>query len=348
MKKLLLALVLVLVVGMGSFAQKKFSVYAVGFYNQENLFDTCHDAGKNDYDFLPNGSYHWNGLKYSHKLHNMSTALADMGTDKLPGVGCAIIGMSEVENDKVLNDLVAQPALAARGYKYVHVEGPDKRGIDCALLYNPRLFTVRNVKLLPYVQELEKDSNFVTRGFLTVSGTMGGDHVAVIVCHWPSRFSTSFYRESGARQVRVIKDSLLRDDKNCKVIVMGDMNDDPTNKSMTEGLGCKAEIDEVGKDNMYNPWYNVLAKEGHGTLAYNGSWNLFDQIVLSPNMLNAKGSKDYSSLKYWKHQIFSRPYLFQTEGKYKGNPKRTTSGGVWLDGYSDHLPVVLYLVKEQK
>lgn len=339
---------LVLVVGMGSFAQKKFSVYAVGFYNQENLFDTCHDAGKNDYDFLPNGSYHWNGLKYSHKLHNMSTALADMGTDKLPGVGCAIIGMSEVENDKVLNDLVAQPALAARGYKYVHVEGPDKRGIDCALLYNPRLFTVRNVKLLPYVQELEKDSNFVTRGFLTVSGTMGGDHVAVIVCHWPSRFSTSFYRESGARQVRVIKDSLLRDDKNCKVIVMGDMNDDPTNKSMTEGLGCKAEIDEVGKDNMYNPWYNVLAKEGHGTLAYNGSWNLFDQIVLSPNMLNAKGSKDYSSLKYWKHQIFSRPYLFQTEGKYKGNPKRTTSGGVWLDGYSDHLPVVLYLVKEQK
>ena len=348
MKKLLLALMLVLVVGMGSFAQKKFSVYAVGFYNQENLFDTCHDAGKNDYDFLPNGSYHWNGLKYSHKLHNMSTALADMGTDKLPGVGCAIIGMSEVENDKVLNDLVAQPALAARGYKYVHVEGPDKRGIDCALLYNPRLFTVRNVKLLPYVQELEKDSNFVTRGFLTVSGTMGGDHVAVIVCHWPSRFSTSFYRESGARQVRVIKDSLLRDDKNCKVIVMGDMNDDPTNKSMTEGLGCKAEIDEVGKDNMYNPWYNVLAKEGHGTLAYNGSWNLFDQIVLSPNMLNAKGSKDYSSLKYWKHQIFSRPYLFQTEGKYKGNPKRTTSGGVWLDGYSDHLPVVLYLVKEQK
>lgn len=348
MKKLLLALMLVLVVGMGSFAQKKFSVYAVGFYNQENLFDTCHDAGKNDYDFLPNGSYHWNGLKYSHKLHNMSTALADMGTDKLPGLGCAIIGMSEVENDKVLNDLVAQPALAARGYKYVHVEGPDKRGIDCALLYNPRLFTVRNVKLLPYVQELEKDSNFVTRGFLTVSGTMGGDHVAVIVCHWPSRFSTSFYRESGARQVRAIKDSLLRDDKNCKVIVMGDMNDDPTNKSMTEGLGCKAEIDEVGKDNMYNPWYNVLAKEGHGTLAYNGSWNLFDQIVLSPNMLNAKGSKDYSSLKYWKHQIFSRPYLFQTEGKYKGNPKRTTSGGVWLDGYSDHLPVVLYLVKEQK
>ena len=106
-------------------AQKKFSAYAVGFYNLENLFDTCHDKGKNDYQFLPNGSYKWTGLKYTNKLRNMARVLADMASDKLPGVGCAVIGVSEVENSKCLDDLIAQEPLKARGYKYAHIEGPD-------------------------------------------------------------------------------------------------------------------------------------------------------------------------------------------------------------------------------
>ena len=329
-------------------AQKKFSVYGVGFYNMENLFDTCHDEGKRDYEFLPTGSYRWNGMKYTHKLHNMARALADLGTDVLPNVGCAFVGLAEVENHKVLDDLTAQPQLAQRGYRYVHVEGPDRRGIDCALLYNPSLFSVRTVKLVPYIQTLAKDSDFLTRGFLTICGTLAGEPVAVVVCHLPSRFSDSFYREQGARQIRAIKDSLLREDSDCKVLVMGDMNDDPINKSICEALGGKGQIDEVGNDEMYNPWYNILVKEGVGTLFYQGAWNLFDQILLSPNLLNRHGTKDFATLKYWKHQIFKRDYLFQTEGKYKGSPKRTTAGGVWLDGFSDHLPVAVYLVKEQK
>ena len=287
-------------------------------------------------------------MKYTHKLRNMSRALAELGTDVLPGVGCTFIGLSEVENHKVLDALIAQEPLAKRGYKYVHVEGPDKRGIDCALLYNPTLFTVRDVKLVPYVYDLEKDKNRATRGFLTVSGTLADEHVTAVVCHWPSRGATSYYRELAAKQVKALKDSLLRDDPNCKVMVMGDMNDDPTNKSMYNVLQAKPEISQVGPDDMYNPWYNILAKEGRGTLTYNGSWNLFDQIVMTPNMLNPKGKKDFSTLKYWKSHIFTRPYLIQNEGKYKGTPKRTTAGGVWLDGYSDHLPVVVYLVKEQK
>ena len=241
-----------------------------------------------------------------------------------------------------------RPKLKERGYKYVHVEGPDKRGIDCAMLYNPRYFSVKDVHLYPYVPEEAKDSGFVTRGFLTVKGEMAGEPVAVIVCHWPSRFSSPYYREVAARQVKKIKDSLIEADKNCKVLVMGDMNDDPTNKSMTEALSCKPDVDKVGKDDMYNPWYNILTKEGRGTLFYSGTWNLFDQIVLSPNLLNKNGRKDYSSLKFFQNQIHIRPYLIQSEGKYKGAPKRTTAGGVWLDGYSDHLPVVVYLVKEQK
>ena len=150
MRKQLLLLAALLMIGLGATAQKKksqtsgnrqFQVYAVGFYNQENLFDTCHDAGKNDYEYLP--AKGWNGLKYTNKLKNMSRALADMGTDVLPNVGCAFIGLAEVENANVLKDLTAQPPLKARNMQFCHIEGPDKRGIDCALLYNPALFTVK-------------------------------------------------------------------------------------------------------------------------------------------------------------------------------------------------------------
>ena len=338
--------VLVLLCNVAS-AQTKLAGYAIGFYNLENLFDYTHDEGKNDYEFLPDGSYHWNKMKYTHKLHNMSRVLGEMGTDKIPD-GCAFIGVSEVENAHVLTDLVAQPALAARNFKFCHIEGPDRRGVDCALLYNPKYFTVKNVKLVPYVQKHEKDSAFKTRGFLTVSGELAGEHVTVVVCHWPSRFNGSFYRETAGEEVRVLKDSLLRDDPNVKVFVMGDMNDDPTNKSMHEGLGAKEDIDEVKAGEMYNPWYNTLVKGHTGTLKYQGSWNLFDQIVMTPNLLNQNGKKDFSTLKYISHQIFRRDYLFQETGKYKGNTKRTTAGGVWLDGYSDHLPVVVYLAKEVK
>lgn len=347
MKHFFFAVIGVLLTFLPVSAQKKYSVYGVGFYNQENLFDTCHDEGKRDYDFLPTGSYKWNAMKYNHKLNNMSRALADMGTDVLPNIGCAIIGLAEVENSKALDDLVAQPALSARNYQYVHIEGPDRRGIDCALLYNPSLFSVKNTRLVPYVQKLKKDSAFYTRGFLTVSGTLADENVTVIVCHLPSRFSESFYRELGAEQVKAIKDSLLNDDPNCKVFVMGDMNDDPIDKSMAGILRGKGNIKDVNQGDMYNPWYNILVKEGVGTLLYQGSWNLFDQILVTPNLLNKDDKKDFSSLKFWKNQIFKRDYLFQTEGKYKGSPKRTTAGGVWLDGYSDHLPVVVYLVKEQ-
>lgn len=348
MKKHIILLLLLCAAVLPASAQRKFGVYAVGFYNQENLFDTCHDAGKRDYDFLPTGSYRWNGAKYTHKLHNMARALADMATDKLPGVGCAVIGVSEVENARVLADLCQQPELAARGYKFAHIEGPDRRGVDCGLLYNPKLFRLESLTLPLYKQELEKDSTFYTRGFLTAKGKLAGEDVAFIVCHWPSRAAGSFYRESGARQVRALKDSLLRDNPHLKVFVMGDMNDDPIDKSMREVLAAKPEIDDVRDGEMYNPWYNILAKEGKGTLTYQGAWNLFDQIVMTPNLLNQHGAKDFSTLKYWRHAIQRMPYLFQTEGKYKGNPKRTTAGGVWLDGYSDHLPVVVYLTKEIK
>ena len=345
MKRHVLLIALLAFVAINASAQRKFNVYAVGFYNLENLFDTQHDEGKNDYEYMPNGSYKWNDLKYNRKLHNMARALSDMGTDMLPGVGCAVIGVSEVENAHALTDLCAQPELAARGYKFAHIEGPDRRGVDCALLYNPSLFTLCDVKLVQYVQELEADSAYKTRGFLTVTGYLAGDPVGIIVCHWPSRASGSFYRESGGRQVKVVKDSLLALNPNMKVMVMGDMNDDPQNKSMSVELRAKKKLKDVKEGDMFNPWWAIL-DSGTGTLSYQGSWNLFDQIVMTPNMLDIQGIKDYTTLTYLKCQIQRFDYLINKEGKYKGTPKRTTASGEWLDGYSDHLPVAVYLVKD--
>ena len=349
-----MAMAMLIAVGVNA-KERKYALYGIGFYNLENLFDTCHDEGKNDYEYLPDGRNKWTGLKYSHKLRNMARVLAEMGTERLP-MGCAAIGVSEVENAKCLTDLCDQEPLKARGFKFVHVEGPDQRGVDCALLYNPKLFEVRNVKLVPYVYVKPEDSLRATRGFLTVSGTMAGEHVTIIVNHLPSRFAGSFYREEGGRQLHIVKDSLLKDDPNVKILIMGDMNDDPQDNSMAQALGARRKIADVEDDGLWNPWWDVLAS-GTGTLQYDGKWNLFDQIILSRSLLDKKAMKkkldfkpsdiDCSSLAYYSHQVFRRDYLFQKEGKYKGNTLRTHAGGAWLDGYSDHLPTVVYLIKEQ-
>ncbi len=324
-------------------AQKKYEVYSVGFYNLENLFDTIHDAGKNDYEFLPEGTNKWGTMKYTNKLKNMATVLNEMSTDMLP-MGLAAVGVSEIENRRVLDDLVGHPVLAHRGWKIVHIEGPDRRGVDCALLYNPKLFSPVASKLVPYTTE-DNDTTYKTRGFLTVSGNMAGERVHIIVNHWPSRYASSPARERAALLVKAVKDSLMAQNPQSKVIIMGDMNDDPDDKSMKNCLGAKREQNQIkNATDLYNPWWNVLRKKGLGTLKYKGKWNLFDQIVFSGNLVG----KERSTLKFYKPEIFSRSYMLQTEGKYKGSPKRTHAGGVWLNGYSDHLPVIIYLIKEQK
>lgn len=356
MRRLLSTIALALFVVFGATAKEKtYALYGIGFYNLENLFDTCHDEGKNDYEYLPDGKNKWNGLKYSHKLRNMARVLSEMGTDRLPN-GCAVIGVSEVENAKCLADLCQTEPLKQRGYKHVLLEGPDQRGVDCGLLYNPRLFEIRNVKLVPYVYAKPEDSLRATRGFLTVSGTLAGEHVTVIVNHLPSRFAGSFYREEGGRQIRIVKDSLLRDDPDVKIIIMGDMNDDPQDASMATALGARRKIADVEDEGLWNPFWDTLAS-GTGTLQYDGKWNLFDQIILSRGLLDMKAMRktlnfkpsdiDCDRLKYFRHQVFRRDYLFQKEGKYKGNTLRTHAGGAWLDGFSDHLPTVVYLIKAQ-
>jgi hypothetical protein len=328
-----------------AFAQNaRIGMYAIGFYNLENLFDTQHDEGKNDYEYLPDGANKWTDLKYRHKLKNMAQVLYELGTDRLR-TGCAIIGVSEVENARCLRDLCAQEQLARRGMRFVHIEGPDQRGVDCGLLYNPRFFTPAKQWLQPYV--LKKDVNErPTRGFLTVQGLLAGDSVTVIVCHWPSRFGGSPLREWAGEQVRAEKDSIYKANPRMRIFIMGDMNDDPFSPSMAKSLGARRKMEDVKAGELFNPWWQILL-DGHGTLKYDGKWNLFDQIVMSQNCLDIKKTKEYNSLTFYKADIFIRDYLFQEGGKYKGNPKRTHAGGVWLDGYSDHLPVVTYYVKKQ-
>lgn len=323
--------------------QKRFEMYAVGFYNLENLFDTIHDEGKNDYEYLPDGKNKWGTMKYRNKVKNMSEVLADMAADMLP-VGMAAVGVSEIENSRVLQALVESDALAARGWKFIHVEGPDARGVDCALLYNPALFKPYAYKLAPYMVE-EGEEDYKTRGYLIVSGMMSDEHVHIIVNHWPSRYAKSPARERAGSQVRVLKDSLMAAQPHSKVIIMGDMNDDPDDKSMKTCLGAMRYREDLKKPaDLYNPWWKILREDGIGTLKYRGDWNLFDQVVFTANLVG----KDRSTLKFYKPEIFSRSYMMQTEGKYKGSPKRTHASGIWLNGYSDHLPVIIYLVKEAK
>ena len=347
MRNLVLTLALLAGLSVGfaaeSGGESSTKMYAVGFYNVENLFDTCHDAGKKDLEFTPKGQNQWTAERYASKLHNLSRVLSEMGTDVVPE-GCAVIGLAEVENAKVLDDLVAEPLMRERGFKYCHIEGVDERGIDCALLYNPRLFEVRNVKLVPFHCV---DSVFLTRGSFIVSGTMAGEHVSVIVNHLPSRFNRSKYREQGGAQIRQVKDSLLRDDPQVKVFVMGDMNDDPQDASMAEALGAKRYVVDVTAEDMYNPFWQVLKGDGLGTLSYRRSWNLFDQIILSPSLLRKDIADDMSTLHYMFCQIFTRRYLFRTgDDHFAGTPLRTFGGRRWLNGYSDHLPTVVYLMKE--
>ena len=312
--------------------QPRYDLYSVAFYNLENLFDTVHDAGKNDYDFLPDGRYTWGTRKYEAKLKNLARVLSELSREEVPQ-GPACIGVAEVENHRVLDDLLKQPLLSQ--YKYVHYEGPDKRGIDCALLYDPTQFKVKHSKLV-LSMPFQGDTTHLTRGFLIVDGELAGKRLCFIVNHWPSRGADSPVRVHAARQVKALKDSLFREDRKLKLVVMGDLNDDPMDESL-QTLGARKYPDEVKKREFYNPWWETLEDDGIGTLCYRGKWNLFDQILITRPLLKAR-----RGLRYKGHEVFRPDYLFQ-HGEYEGYPLRTHGGRKWLNGYSDHLPTIIYL-----
>jgi exonuclease III len=256
----------------------------------------------------------------------------------------AILGVSEIENINVLEDLVKEPAISNRNLKPILVEGPDKRGIDVGLLYNSKLFSPTNVTSTRVESELE---NFFTRDQLCVSGILDGEEIHVIVVHWPSRSGGQQRsiprRAEAARTTKHICDSLFAINPDAKIVIMGDLNDDPIDPSVTKELGAKSKIEETKKSELFNTTY-AFYKQGIGTLAYKDQWNLFDQVIISQAWLN----KNRKSLTYWKTEIFNKDFLKQQEGRYKGYPLRTHSGGVWTNGYSDHFPSLIWVVKYKK
>ena len=335
MKKFFFLLTIYLSLTTTNICGQQQKLYSIAFYNLENLFDTIHDSGKNDYDFLPDGRYQWGKMKYEAKLRNLAQVLSSLA---LPDVtqGPAVIGVAEVENRRVLTDLTSQPGISH--YKFVHYEGPDKRGIDCALLYDPAQFEVVHSRLVPSTP-FQGDTTHLTRGFLIVDGKMAGERVCIIVNHWPSRGADSPVRIHAARQVKALKDSLMHENRKLKLVVMGDMNDDPMDESM-QVLGAKKHPKQVKRHDFYNPWWSTLEDSHIGTLCYRGKWNLFDQIVLSRALLKSR-----RGLRYVRNEVFRPDYLFQKDGQYEGYPLRTHGGRTWLNGYSDHLPTLIYLQK---
>ena len=335
-------LILGFVFTLGLSAQNKQLVpYAIAFYNLENLFDTINSNGNYDLEYSPQGAKKWDTKKYQAKLDNMAYVLSQLAKENCP-LGPAVIGVSEVENKSVLEDLVKTGALARQNLEIVHYDSPDLRGVDVALLYNPLLFTV----LSSYSFRLEVSGlpDFKTRDPLLVSGLIDDEKFHILVNHWPSRSrgqkQSEHLRIAAAKLNRHISDSLRIAEPNSNIIVMGDLNDDPKDASVQDVLGAKTKRKNVKENDLFNPLAEIYSK-GIGSLGYQGSWNLFDQIIISGNLLG----KDRSTFKYWKGEVFNRNFLISQEGQYKGYPKRTHSANTFLNGYSDHFPVIVYLIK---
>lgn len=326
-------------------AQKDYKVASIGFYNLENMFDTIDSPTTNDADFLPNGRLLWNTEKYVSKVSHMAHVISLLAMDLSPD-GVAMLGVAEVENRKVLEDIVSQPELKDRNYQIVHYDSPDERGIDCGLLYQPKYFKVLGSKAMPVTLKDPKTGipDF-TRDILYVAGLFDGEPIHIMVGHWPSRrggeSGSAWMRAAAAGVCRHVADSLRTLDPEAKIIVMGDLNDDPTDKSLTKVLGAKGKADDVTTNDFYNPMYDMY-KSGNGTMAYRDAWSLFDQVVLSKGLV----SKKAAGWQLYKAMVFRQPWMMQTEGAFRGYPFRTFVGDIFINGYSDHLPVYLYFLKK--
>lgn len=315
----------------------------IAFYNVENLFD-CNDDANDDAEFLPQGKREWTNERYQEKLNNIARVLGDIADN-----GAAVVGLAEVENRHVLEDLVRIPNIRKRKYGIIHYDSPDPRGIDCALLYDARVFRPKSsgVRFIA----LPDESPIPTRDILFATGTIENEVFHFIVAHWPSRYggdpASAGRRMVAAQTMHQVADSLLREYPGSKAILMGDFNDDPFDASVVEGLNLCQTIDETHAADLFSPMLSMY-RQGAGTLAYKGEWNLFDIMAVSGNLLkkNTQGLHLYQDPE--SHQlayVFRRDYLLQQTPKHRGEPLRTFAGNNYLGGYSDHLPVYLYLTK---
>jgi predicted extracellular nuclease len=324
--------------------KRNFKIHTVAFYNLENLFDTINDENKND-EASPIMEIRSNrGKIYREKVSNMANVISQIGFDvtKRPP---SILGICEVENRMVVEDLISDEKLRKYNYGIVHYESPDDRGIDVGLIYNKDVFKVKNSNSHDvFITGNNSSKRRNTRDQLVVSGYLDGELMHFIVNHWPSRGADETKRIAAAEVNNFIIDSLRSKYENPKIITMGDFNDDPFDKSIKKILGAKKNINDVKKNDMYNPFETILVDEGVGSNAYRDKWQLFDQIILSKPFLN----KNYKDYQLYKAGVFNKSFLINKKGKFKGYPFRSFSYGTFTGGYSDHLPPYIYLLKEIK
>lgn len=342
-----LILALMLLVSLSACAQKaRGKKLCVAFYNVENLFDTI-DQDNQDEDFTPSGLNAWDEHRYTQKLHNISTVISKIGEAEGPD----ILGLAEIENRGVLEDLIATPALADKGYSIVHYDSPDKRGIDCALLYKKA--RVKVLHTYPYPVRVPQEPHIKTRDILYVKGKVDGEVLHFMVAHWPSRsggqVETEPRRIAAARAMKALADSILSTEPRAKILMMGDLNDNPIDTSLKDVLEVKYKPKGLMASDLYTPMYD-LYKTGQGTLAHKGIWCLFDIMIVSGSLMDLDSKGGYrlyfTPKDRWGAFIFNDDMIVQQHGRYKGYPKRTFSGKEYhADGYADHFPVYIYLTR---
>ncbi len=316
--------------------------YKIMFYNCENLFDTKNDSVKLDDEFTPSGKKHWTWSRYQHKINNIAKVIIAVGGYNPPD----IVGLCEIENRYVLNGLTHYTPLKKVGYKIIHKESPDRRGIDVAMLYVPEHF--KPIKVTFYRVDFPFAPNSRTRDVLYVKGIMGNtDTLHIFVNHWPSKWGgqkeTEPKRIFVGKLVRSKVDSIFKTNKEANIILIGDLNDSPEDVSVQKGLGAKHNFKHIKDDEIYDLSYYLMLK-GEGSHKYHGQWDIIDHIIISGTLINKK-NKIYSN--YTDAHIFKAPFLLEDDEKYTGKkPFRTYIGYKYNGGFSDHLPVYLNLYKK--
>lgn len=311
-------------------------------YNVENLFDCRHDTLKNDYEFLPDAPRHWSYSKYKKKLDDIARVITAVGGWTPP----ALVGLCEVENDSVLRDLTRRSALREAAYRYVMTHSPDRRGIDVALLYQRDRFKLLSHQSIPIPSTFGKKKLRPTRDILHVAGLLlNKDTLDVFVVHLPSRSGgakeSEPYRIFAAHCLRKAADSIYHCRLNPRILIMGDFNDYPFNKSVKEVMSAQAPPPDSATL-LPHQYYHLLARKAatrkhYGSYKYQGEWGLLDHIIVSGTLL-CPSSTFYINAD--EADIFQPSFLLTRDEKYGGTqPFRTYYGMRYQGGYSDHLPV---------
>jgi len=313
--------------------------FTIAFYNVENLYDTKNDEGIRDGDFTPEGTIVWDDQKYTKKLNDLARVLSTIDSVDLP----ALIGLAEVENLGVLKDLTSKTKLSAGNYEIVHFDSPDERGIDVALLFRHEFFTPLHARPYPLTFDFDKDDR--TRDMLYVKGLAGNhDTLHLLINHWPSRSGgkdgSDPKRKAAAACARMVVDSIYRFNREANIIIMGDFNDNPTDNNVLVTLDAKRVNGEIKQDEIYNLSIRKF-EDGEGTLYYR-SWDLFDQIIVSGNIL--QGNTHYK-LSTNNIQILKEDWMLYKNRSGVKVPNRTAGRSDYYGGFSDHLPVFIRFSK---